>query len=91
MEADRVGSKVASAFRTCVAALQQCAAGHILLTAPAAANRLVPLGPLESRVPTLRMESIRNSFPPAEEVKRMKMVFLCCTSPTSREEREYSI
>ena len=41
-----VGLKVASAFRACVAALQQCAASHILLTAPAAANRLVPLGSL---------------------------------------------
>jgi L-malate glycosyltransferase len=41
-----IGSKVASAFRTCVAALQQCVASHILLTAPAAANRLASLGPL---------------------------------------------
>ncbi len=42
-------SKLASAFRTCIAGAQQCAADHLLLTAPAAANRLVPLGPI--RVP----------------------------------------
>jgi glycosyltransferase involved in cell wall biosynthesis len=45
-EGQPVGSKVASAFRTCVAALQQSVASHILLTAPAAANRLASLGPL---------------------------------------------
>ena len=43
------GLKFASLFRTCVAALQQCAADRLLLTAPVAANRLVPLGPI--RVP----------------------------------------
>jgi glycosyltransferase involved in cell wall biosynthesis len=41
-----LGSKAASAFRTCAAALQQSMASRILLTAPAAANRLAPLGPL---------------------------------------------
>jgi L-malate glycosyltransferase len=46
-EGQPVGSKVASAFRACVAALQQCVASHILLTAPAAAKRLAPLGPLK--------------------------------------------
>jgi glycosyltransferase involved in cell wall biosynthesis len=44
-----LASKLASAFRTCIAGLQQCAADHLLLTAPVAANRLVPLGPI--RVP----------------------------------------
>jgi L-malate glycosyltransferase len=42
-------SKLASAFRTCIAGAQQCAADHLLLTAPAAANRMVSLGPI--RVP----------------------------------------
>jgi L-malate glycosyltransferase len=41
-----LGSKAASAFRTCAAALQQSVASRVLLTAPAAANRLAPLGPL---------------------------------------------
>ena len=42
----KLGSEVASAFRTCLAALQQFVASHVLLTAPAAVNRLAPLGPL---------------------------------------------
>jgi glycosyltransferase involved in cell wall biosynthesis len=41
-----VGLRFASVFRTCVAGLQQCMADHLLLTAPVAANRLVPLGPI---------------------------------------------
>ena len=87
------GSKVASAFRTCMAALQQCAADHLLLTAPAAANRLVPLGPIRvPHAPISGMESIRNSFPLLEDLKEVrKMVSLCYTSPTSRRRREYSI
>jgi L-malate glycosyltransferase len=44
-----VASKFASLFRTCVAALQQCAADRLLLTGPAAANRLVRLAAI--RVP----------------------------------------
>jgi glycosyltransferase involved in cell wall biosynthesis len=41
------GLKFASMFRACVAALQQSAADRVLLTAPVAANRLVPLGPIK--------------------------------------------
>jgi len=41
------GMRFASAVRTCVAALQQCAADRVLLTGPVAANRLVSLGPIK--------------------------------------------
>jgi glycosyltransferase involved in cell wall biosynthesis len=43
-ENSSVGATLASAFRTCTAALQQRFADHLLLTAPVAANRLVSLG-----------------------------------------------
>jgi glycosyltransferase involved in cell wall biosynthesis len=41
-----VASRFASVCRTCVAALQQGAADRLLLTGPAAANRLVPFAPI---------------------------------------------
>lgn len=61
------GSRFASLFRTGVAALQQCVADRVLLTAPAAANRLVPLGPLSVPHSYIAHGIDANLFSPGKE------------------------